>query len=446
VVQSQAVLHVPAATDCGLALEPGRGSTNFKLRNLPRELPRSLLILGGGYVALELGQMFRRFGSEVTILERSQELLAHGYEPQIGPAVREVFEREDIRVITGAIVHAVRTNRAGVVATVSARARTEEVRAERLLVATGRRPNTDLIAIERAGVKLGSGGEVLVDEFLCTNVPHIFAAGDVVGREQGSQMATPVGSHDGRIAAHNALSAEPPHRVDHRVIPRAILIDPPVAIVGMTEAQAVAAGHPCWCNTVPMSLVPRANAIHATHGFVKMVADADTHEVLGVSMFGHAAPEVIHEAAMGLRFRAKVHRPAARVPHDGRSAQDRGDLEVQGPCEALLLRRVRPVWPRPDGNTRRGRAAAYGHPCYPCEVVARTQADVRRLAAKIGALAPADRAKLLARLLQDEQRREDWSVIDCVRARSRGKGSRALKAKIDRAVHEVRSERARRTG
>jgi mercuric reductase len=147
---------------------------------------------------------------------------------------------------------------------------------------------------------------VKVDEYLRPSVPHIFAAGDVIGRETGSQMATPVGSHDGRIAAHNALSGGPLHPVDHRVIPRVIFTDPQVAVVGVTEAEAVAAGHPCWCNTIPMSLVPRAGAIRDIRGAIKMVADAKTNEVLGVSMIGSSAGEVIHEAAMAMRFHATL--------------------------------------------------------------------------------------------------------------------------------------------
>ncbi len=119
-------------------------------------------------------------------------------------------------------------------------------------------------------------------------------------------MATPVGSHDGGIAAHNALSGEEPLRVDHRVVPRAIFTDPQVAVVGMTEQRAVDAGHPCWCRALPLSLVPRAGAIRDTRGMVKMVANAKTDEVLGVSMVGTSAAEVIHEAAMALRFRAKL--------------------------------------------------------------------------------------------------------------------------------------------
>ena len=272
-----------------------------------RELPKSMLIVGGGYIALELGQMFSRFGTEVTIFERNKQLLAHGYEPEVGRTIQGVFADEGIQVVTKTIVRSVREEAGEVVATVMVGGRERHFRAERLLVATGRMPNTDNISIERAGVKVNQRGEVIVDEHLHTNVPHILAAGDVIGRQHESQMATPVGSRDGGIAAQNALSGRELRAVDHRVIPRTIFTDPEIAVVGMTDAEANAAGHRCWCNTLPMSLVPRAGAIRETRGIIKMVADADSNEVLGVSMVGHNAGEVIHEAAMAFRFRAKIH-------------------------------------------------------------------------------------------------------------------------------------------
>ncbi len=271
------------------------------------ELPRSLIIIGGGYIALEPGQMFSRFGVEVTVLERSTELLSHGYEPEVGPAVRQILEAENIRILRSARGLRVRNDGDSAVVEVEHPAGRETLKAERLLVAAGRTSNTDRIRIERSGVRMDGGGQVMVDEFLRTSVPHIFAAGDVIGAQQHAQMATPVGSQDGGIAAHNALVSDAPsHAVNHRVIPRAIFIDPPVAVVGMTEREAVAAGHPCWCRTLPMSIVPRAGAIRDTRGIVKMVADAKTGEVLGVTMIGQAAAEVIHEAAMALRFHAKL--------------------------------------------------------------------------------------------------------------------------------------------
>jgi mercuric reductase len=270
------------------------------------ELPRSLIILGGGYIALELGQMFHRFGTEVILLQRGEQLLAHGYEPEVGEAIREVFEKEGIKVMTGVAARSVRQDGTEVIVEVVAGNQTRYLRAENLLVATGRRPNSDQIAIEKAGVELGSEGQVRVDEFLRTNVPHIFAGGDAIGREVDSQMATPVGSQDGGIAAHNAFADGELRRVNHRVVPRTIFTDPQIATVGMTEEEAILAGHDCWCNSVPMSLVPRAGAIRDTRGVIKMVADARTEEVLGVAMVGSSAGEVIHEAAMGLRFHARI--------------------------------------------------------------------------------------------------------------------------------------------
>lgn len=271
------------------------------------DLPRSLIIIGGGYIALELGQMFARFGSEVTILNRGEQLLAHGYEPEVGQAIEAAFSDEGIRVVNNATTKSVRQENGLIIASVQLKSAAKEFRANALLITTGRRPNSDRIAIERAGVIVGDKGEVIVDEFLQTNVPHIFAAGDVVGTRAGSQMATPVGSQDGGIAAINALAPEQERRkVNHRVIPRTIFTDPQVAVVGVTEEEAIAAGHSCWCNTVPMGLVPRAGAIRDTRGVIKMVADDDTEEVLGVAMVGNSAGEVIHEAAMAMRFHAKV--------------------------------------------------------------------------------------------------------------------------------------------
>ncbi len=271
-----------------------------------KELPRSLLIVGGGYVSLELGQMFARFGSDVTILERSSHVLAHGYEPEIGQAIGQVFADEGISVVPLATVERVRFDGAGVVAEARVGTASRTFRAERLLIATGRRPNSDGIGLEVAGVAVNEQGEVQVDRQLRTSVPHIFAAGDVIGRVHESQMATPVGARQGGIAAHNALDGDEPRSFDGRVVPRAIFTDPPIGIVGMTEAEALKAGHRCWCASVPMETVPRAGAIRDGRGRIKMVADADTGEVLGVSMVGTSAPEVIHEAAMAMRFRATL--------------------------------------------------------------------------------------------------------------------------------------------
>jgi len=269
------------------------------------DLPASLVVIGGGYIAVELGQMFSRFGSTVTILERGERLLS-AYEAEIGLALGGILLGEGLDVRTGARVLRVRSDHAGAAVTAEIAGREHTFSAASVLVTTGRRPNTAGVGLETAGVRLDARGTIAVDEYLRTTVPHIWAAGDVIGAEQESQMATPVGARDGGIAARNALSGEALRRVDHRVIPRAVFTDPQIGMVGLTDAEANAAGHRCWCNTVSMELVPRAGAIRDTRGVIKMVADADSNEVLGVSMLGVNAGEVIHEAAMGMRFHATI--------------------------------------------------------------------------------------------------------------------------------------------
>jgi mercuric reductase len=267
------------------------------------ELPRSLLILGGGYIALELGQMFARFGSEVTLVTRGPRILT-GYEPEIAATLTEILREEGLQIITEAQASAVRREEEGVALVGKFQGSSRTLMAEKLLVATSRRPNTHDLGLERAGVEVDPAGAVRVDRTLRTNVPHVWAAGDVIGRETESQMATPVGAHDGKIAAHNALSGEPLREVDHTVIPRAIFTDPQVAAVGLTDEEANAAGITCECTTIPLSVVPRAGAIRDTRGVIKMVLERPTRRVVGVSMLGVNAGEVIHEAAMALRFGA----------------------------------------------------------------------------------------------------------------------------------------------
>ncbi len=267
-----------------------------------KELPGSLVIIGGGYIALELGQMFARFGSEVTILERSERILK-GYEPEISLALTDILREEGLRVVTHAKVRQVESDAQKVRVTAEVRGQQRYFQAEKLLVATSRQPNTRNIGLEQAGVQLDTQGAVKVDMYLRTSVPHIWAAGDVIGRETESQMATPVGAHDGGIAALNALTSAN-RRVDHTVIPRTIFTDPQVAVVGLTDEEANARGIACECNTIPMSAVPRAGAIRDTRGVIKMVLEQGSRRVVGVSMLGVNAGEVSHEAAMGLRFGA----------------------------------------------------------------------------------------------------------------------------------------------
>jgi mercuric reductase len=271
-----------------------------------RELPGSLTILGGGYIALELGQMFARFGTKVTLVTHGTSILT-GYEPEITAALTEILRDEGLQIITGAQAQSICRDGNGIAMVIQKHGNNRKLTAERLLIATGRRPNTQDIGLDKAGIAVDNQGAVQVDQHLRTNVAHIWAAGDVIGQETESQMATPVGARDGKIVAHNALSGEHLHVVDHSIIPRAVFTDPQVAVVGLTDEEAVAAGIVCECNTIPMSVVPRAGAIRDTRGVIKMVLDRESRRVHGVSMLGTNAAEVIHETAMGMRFGATIN-------------------------------------------------------------------------------------------------------------------------------------------
>src|SRR5439155_10036796 len=160
-----------------------------------------------------------------------------------------------------------------------------DVKAAKLLVTTGRKPNTQNLALELAGVELDERGFVKVNDELRTSAEHVYAAGDVIDSHTGSQMATPVGSQDGGIAADNALNSKS-RKVNHAVIPRAVFTDPQIGFVGLTDEQANTAGVECECRVLPMELVPRAGAVRDTRGGIKMVADRRTRNVRGVSMHG----------------------------------------------------------------------------------------------------------------------------------------------------------------
>jgi len=268
------------------------------------ELPESLVVLGGGYVAVELAQMFARLGSRVALVARSA--LLRGYEPGLGDTLGEAFRSEGIEVLTDTRVERVSADAGSVAVEVETPTSGRIIRAARLLVATGRTPNTDGLELSSAGVDLDGDGFIAVDAGLRTSQPHIWAAGDVIGRQHGSQMATPVGARQGRLVAENAL-ADADRRFEGAVIPRAIFVDPPIAVVGLTEAEVRAKHLPAVTATTPLEYVPRAGAIHRTTGFVKMIASTIDERILGVHVIGESAPEIIHEAAMAMKFKATIN-------------------------------------------------------------------------------------------------------------------------------------------
>ena len=266
-----------------------------------KELPRRLSVIGGGYIACELGQMFHRFGSEVTILKRRPGLLSDHHEPEIGLALQSYFEAEEIAVRTGLDIRRVHQEGGEIVVTIGQDGQEEEIRADRLLVAAGRAPNTDGLNLEAAGVHTDERGFVRVDKTGRTSVRHILAAGDVVG----DPLLVTVAAQAAQNAVGNALNGRN-QEIDLSAVPTAVFSDPQVASVGLKEAEARAQGFDVKVARLSFEDVPKAAAIHDTRGLIKMIADRKTDRVLGVHIVGPLAADIIHEATLAVRFGLKT--------------------------------------------------------------------------------------------------------------------------------------------
>jgi pyruvate/2-oxoglutarate dehydrogenase complex dihydrolipoamide dehydrogenase (E3) component len=259
-----------------------------------RVLPQQLAIIGGGPVGVELAQAFARFGSEVTIIEMADRLLAQGDE-ELSSALQEVLESEHIRIITAAGTSSVRRE-GDSRQLVLADGRTVEC--DLILVAAGRRPATHGMGLEDAGVDFGKQG-ITVDRRLRTSRKHIFAVGDVCGPYQFTHMA----EYHAGIALANIVFRVP-RKTDYRVVPRVVYTDPEVAAVGLTEAEASAKGIKYHVARFPMADVDRAITDDEQSGFLKILISKG--RVLGASLLGPHAGELIHELALAMKVNAKV--------------------------------------------------------------------------------------------------------------------------------------------
>ena len=250
-------------------------------------VPESLLVLGGGYVALEQAQLFARLGSKVTMLIRSR--LASQEEPEASRTLMGVFADEGIRVIRRAVVSAVHTDQAtgDIVATATVAGGQEEFRASKLLVATGRRPVTEGLNLAGVGVDVGAKGEVMVNTMLTSTNPRIWAAGDVTGHREFVYVA----ANHGALVVENAFN-DAAREVDYSHLPRVTFTSPALAAVGMTDKEANEAGIRCECGVLPLEYVPRALVNRDTRGFVKIVADSETGLIVGITAVAKDAGEI----------------------------------------------------------------------------------------------------------------------------------------------------------
>ncbi|AQV94248.1 mercuric reductase [Cupriavidus necator] len=251
-------------------------------------LPEHLIVIGGSYIGLEFGQMYRRFGARVTVVEKGPRLVQREDE-DVSQAVREILEAEGIEIRLNANCLTARRDGDHIAVGLDCTDGSRDVHGSHLLLAVGRVPNTEDLGLDQAGVETDARGYIKVDEQLRTNVPGIWALGDCNGRG----AFTHTSYNDYEIVAANLLDADS-RKLSDRIAAYAMFIDPPLGRAGMTEAEARQSGRKLLVGTRPMSRVGRAVEKGESRGFMKVVVDADTRMILGAAILGLTGDEVIH--------------------------------------------------------------------------------------------------------------------------------------------------------
>jgi pyruvate/2-oxoglutarate dehydrogenase complex dihydrolipoamide dehydrogenase (E3) component len=281
--------------------------TNASILRL-EHVPEHLVIIGGSHVGIEFAQMQRRFGARVTVIEKGPRLLGREDE-SVSEAVREILESEGVAVRTGAECIGFARRGEGVAVEVDCESGDREVVGTHVLLAVGRRPNTDDLDLERAGIATNAMGYIEVDDGLATSAPGVWALGECNGHGAFTHTAY----NDFEIVAANLLDGES-RKVSDRVRAYALYIDPPLGRVGMTLAQARATGLPLLVGRRPMDRVARAVEKGETKGFMQCVVDADSGMILGAHILGTGGDEAIHGLLDAMNTRIPYHALAKAVP------------------------------------------------------------------------------------------------------------------------------------
>jgi pyruvate/2-oxoglutarate dehydrogenase complex dihydrolipoamide dehydrogenase (E3) component len=251
------------------------------------EVPEHLIVVGGSYIGLEFGQMFARFGSRVTIVHRGPQL-APREDSDVGTEVKSLMEQEGIEVLLNADAKALEEDAGGVKLTADVDGSTREVRGSHILMAAGRTPNSDALKLQNAGIRTSRRGHIEVNERLETGVPGVYAIGDV----KGGPAFTHISYADSQILMEN-IHGEGNATITDRLVPYTMFTDPQLARVGLSEADARKRGKPFMLAKLPMSSVARALETDETHGLMKAVIDSETQRILGFTMLGIQAGEVM---------------------------------------------------------------------------------------------------------------------------------------------------------
>ena len=271
-------------------------------------LPRHLVVVGGSYIGLEFAQMYRRFGSAVTIIEMAPRLVPREDE-DVSAAIRQIIERDGIDVRLNAECISLAKNGDGIAATVNCAEGAPEIVGSHLLLAVGRRPNSEDLGLDRAGVGCDERGYIAVDDQLRTNVPGIWALGDCNGKGGFTHTAY----NDYEIVAANLLDGDP-RRVSDRIAAYALYIDPPLGRAGMSAAAARGSGRRVLAGQRPMTRVARAIEKGETEGFMRILVDGDSKEILGASILGPGGDEAIH-AVLDLIYAKAPYTVLQRAMH-----------------------------------------------------------------------------------------------------------------------------------
>ncbi|MCL5115056.1 MAG: mercury(II) reductase, partial [Candidatus Marsarchaeota archaeon] len=266
------------------------------------KVPESLIVIGGRALGLEFAQMYNRFGTRVTLLQRSPSLIPEE-EPEMANALKSYLEEDGIVIHTGVALKSIEKNAKNNKVIVKAEINGRQVmfEAQSILFATGRIPNTKSLNVENAKIKLGAKGEIIIDSEMKTNNPNVFAAGDVTGEPMLESLA----AREGTYAAESALLGSH-KKIDKSIVPRAIFTDPQFASVGITEREVIESFKACTCRLVRFTNVPKAIIMGDTRGMIKMVAHPETHIILGVQILSPMAAEIIHEAVMIVKNRYRI--------------------------------------------------------------------------------------------------------------------------------------------
>jgi mercuric reductase len=267
-----------------------------------REKPSSMIVIGGRALGLEFAQMYARFGTKVTLLQRSERIIPE-HEPEISDALAHYLSEDDgIEIVTGVNVQEIsQKNGTKFVKAAIGKRKEKTFEAEQLLLATGRKPNTADLHLENAGVKTRKDEAVIVNSEMRTSAPHIWAGGDIVGEPMLETLAAKAGA----TAAENALTGSH-KKIDLLIVPSAIFTSPQVASVGLTEENMMEKYGYCSCRTLPMKEVPKALTVNDTKGLIKMAVDPKKNRIVGVHILSSLAADMIHEAVMAVKYKLTI--------------------------------------------------------------------------------------------------------------------------------------------